>query len=517
MVVRNLLFVMCDQLRADHLGCYGHPRLATPNLDALAARGTLFERAFVQSGVCGPSRMSFYTGRYVSSHGATWNRVPLSLAENTLGDYLRAAGRDLTLIGKTHVMPDVHALKRFRLDGAHELGGLLARGSFAEVQRHDGHHAEPRARYAQWLRERGYASDDPWTDYVIAVTDDAGQVQNGWQMRNARFPARVKEEHSETAYTTDLALDFIREKGQRPWALHLSYVKPHWPYIAPAPYHARYTAADALPVVRDAAELVDPHPVLAAYRSSQEECVNFMRDEVIATVRPAYMGLVEQIDAHLGRVWRLLDELGLWDETLVVFTADHGDFLGDHWLGEKEHFYDTVQQVPLIVAAPGCAHRGVRDRRLVEAIDVVPTTLDALGLPPERHRVEGISLMPLLAGAPVGGWRDAVFSELDWSYREARRTLKRGPDECRAWMVRTDAWKYVHWAGFRPQLFDLVNDPAELHDLGADGGHEAVRREMRERLFTWQCGLKRRTTVTLDEVERGTAAHKRAGVFFGVW
>jgi len=514
--VRNLLFIMCDQLRADHLGCYGHPCLATPNLDALAARGTLFERAFVQSGVCGPSRMSFYTGRYVSSHGATWNRVPLSVAEYTLGDYLRAAGRELTLVGKTHVLPDVHALARLQLDGSHELGRLLARGSFVEIQRHDGHHAEPRARYAQWLRERGYAGDDPWTEHVIAVTDAAGQVQSGWQMRNARFPARVREEHSETAYTTDLGLDFIRAQGDRPWALHLSYVKPHWPYIAPAPYHALYAGADALPVHRDARERDDAHPVLAAYRL-QEECANFMRDEVIECVRPAYMGLVRQIDDHLGRVWRLLDELGRWDDTLVVFTSDHGDFLGDHWLGEKEHFFDTVQRVPLIVADPQADPRGAREPRLVEAIDVVPTVLAALELAPQRHRVEGTSLLALTRNQPTDTWRDAVFSELDWSYRAARLVLNRAPDECRAWMVRTDDWKYVHWAGYPPQLFDLVDDPGELRDLGRHARFDHVRQAMRERLFDWQCGLKRRTTVELDEVERGTAAHKAAGVFFGVW
>jgi len=507
---------MCDQLRADHLGCYGHPRLATPNLDALAARGTLFENAFVQSGVCGPSRMSFYTGRYVSSHGATWNRVPLSVAEYTLGDYLRGAGRELTLIGKTHFMPDLHGLARLHLDGDHELGRLLARGSFAEVQRHDGHHAEPRARYSEWLRERGYAGDDPWTDHVIAVTDDDGQVRSGWRMRNARFPARVREEHSETAHTTDLALEFIRAQGERPWALHLSYVKPHWPYVAPAPYHALYSKADALPVHRDPAELDDPHPVLAAYRM-QEECANFMRDEVIGCVRPAYMGLVRQVDDHLGRVWRLLEELGRWDDTLVVFTSDHGDFLGDHWLGEKEHFFDTVQRVPLIVADPQADPRGRRESRLVEAIDVAPTVLAALDLAPQRHRVEGVSLLPLTRNEPAPPWREAVFSELDWSYREARRALKRAPDECRAWMVRTTDWKYVHWAGFRPQLFDLINDPGELRDLGREPRYERVRQSLRERLFEWQCGLKRRTSVELDEVERGTAAHKGAGVFFGVW
>ncbi|MFP5412718.1 MAG: sulfatase-like hydrolase/transferase, partial [Gammaproteobacteria bacterium] len=104
--MRNVLFIMCDQLRWDHLSCYGHPYLRTPNLDALAARGVRFDRAFVNSGVCGPSRMSYYTGRYPGSHGATWNRVPLPIGEVTLGEYLRGAGRKLALAGKTHVMID---------------------------------------------------------------------------------------------------------------------------------------------------------------------------------------------------------------------------------------------------------------------------------------------------------------------------------------------------------------------------------------------------------------------------
>ncbi|MGE5339532.1 MAG: alkaline phosphatase family protein [Gemmatimonadota bacterium] len=515
MEARNLLFIMCDQLRADHLSCYGHPRLNTPNLDALAARGVQFDNAFVQSGVCGPSRMSFYTGRYVSSHGATWNRVPLSVAELTLGDYLRAAGRALTLVGKTHVMPDRAGLARFALDGTSELGALLARGSFNEALRHDGHHAEPAASYADWLRAQGYAGDDPWTEYVISVTDDAGRAQSGWHMRNCRWPARVREEHSETAYTTDRALEFIRAQGDSPWALHLSYVKPHWPYVAPAPYHALYSSADALPVQRAAAELDDPHPVLAAYRR-QEECVNFMRDEVIEVVRPAYMGLVRQIDDHLGRLWRLLEELGRWRDTLVVFTSDHGDFLGDHWLGEKEHFFDAVTRVPLIAAAPGGAS-GRRIADFVEAIDVVPTVLDALGMAPAEHRVEGRSLAPWLAGATPAEWREAVFAELDFSYREARRTLGLAPDRGYAWMVRTADWKYVHWLDLPPQLFDLRNDPQELHDLGRAPGCEPRRDEMRRRLLDWFVRLKRRTTVTLAQVEEGTAAYKRAGVFYGQW
>src|SRR5438034_722126 len=217
--VRNILFIMCDQLRADHLSCYGHPHLATRNLDALAARGVRFERAFVQSGVCGPSRMSFYTGRYVSSHGATWNRVPLSVGEVTLGEYLSRCGRTLTLVGKSHAVTDTAVLARFGLDAGGESGRWLAAGGFVDFDRRDGHRAETAESYAAYLREHGYPCDDPWSEYVISGIDTNGEIASGWHMRNAGLPARVAEAHSETAYTTDRALEFIGSHGDAPWAL----------------------------------------------------------------------------------------------------------------------------------------------------------------------------------------------------------------------------------------------------------------------------------------------------------
>jgi len=516
---RNLLFIMCDQLRADHLGCYGHRHLATKNIDALASRAVRFERAFVQSGVCGPSRMSFYTGRYMSSHGATWNRVPLSVGEITLGEYLRTAGRALALTGKTHVMTDTDGMTRLGLDAHDERGHLLGAGGFVEIDRHDGHSPEAGGAYAAYLRTHGYDCADPWSDYVISAIDPHGRVASGWLMRNAGLPARVAEAHSETAYTTERAVDFIRAQGDRAWALHLSYVKPHWPYLAPAPYHERYSLEQCLPVKRDARELDSPHPVLAAYRQ-QEECANFMRDEVWQAVRPTYQGLVQQIDDHLGRVWDALEALGRFADTMIVFTSDHGDYLGDHWLGEKEHFHDVIQRVPLIVYDPDVgadATRGRAEMRLVEGIDLVPTFLEALGLPVASERIEGRSLLPLLRGVNESAWRDVVISELDYAYREARRILRRAPDACRAWMARTERWKYVHWQDLPPQLFDLAADPDEFVDLGREPAHESVRREMRDRLFEWSTKLKRRVTVTDEQVAAGTAAHKRAGVFFGQW
>ncbi|WP_424812846.1 sulfatase-like hydrolase/transferase [Roseococcus sp. YIM B11640] len=520
MAARNVLFIMCDQLRWDHLGCAGHPFIRTPNIDALAARGVRFSQAYVQSGICGPSRMSFYTGRYVASHGATHNRVPLSVGEVTLGWHLREAGRTLALAGKTHMLPDARGMKRLLLDGQDELAVLLREGWFSLVDRHDGHHAETDSAYAHWLRAQGYDSQDPWTDHVIAVENEKGEVLNGWKMRNARLPARVREEHSETAYTTDQALRFIEGQGESPWVLHLSYVKPHWPYVAPAPYHAMYSLEQCLPVRRHEAERgPGAHPLLREFQQ-EEVAQSFQRDECIAAVRPTYQGLISQVDAHLGRVWDLLERTGRWKDTLVIFTSDHGDYLGDHWLGEKELFHDCVQRVPFILHDPlpaADATRGTVEGRFVEAIDVVPTILDALGLEAQPHVLEGRSLLPLARGEAVE-WREAAFSELDFTFRAARRRLGLPTGQHRGFMVRTARWKYIHWtSGLRPQLYDLAADSEEFFDLGADPAQEEVRAGMRERLWEWAANLRCRTTLTWAEAEFRTDRHKAAGVFYGEW
>ena len=204
-------------------------------------------------------------------------------------------------------------------------------------------------------------------------------------MRNVHLPARVAEEHSETAYMTREAMRFVEDMGEQPWFLHLSYVKPHWPYMAPAPYHEMYGAKDCLPLNRDERELVGPASRARGLSPARGIAVSFQRPDAPDIVRPAYMGLIKQIDDWLGRLFDHLKKLGRFDDTLILFTSDHGDFLGDHWLGEKEMFYEEAQRVPFIVYDPdpaADATRGTVDERFVEAVDVVPTCLAALGSPP---------------------------------------------------------------------------------------------------------------------------------------
>ncbi len=517
----NILFIMADQLRADYLGCNGHPTIRTPNIDALARRGVNFTRAYCQAPVCGPSRMSFYTGRYAISHGASYNNVPLRVDERTLGDFLRPLGYRVSLIGKTHMKRDDAGMQRLGIDPQSSRGVLVSECGFEPYERDDGLHpdqsVDPDLRYNHYLRERGYVSANPWHDYANSAESDAGKVLSGWYMRYADRPARVEEKDSETAYTTRRAKSFIEEAGDRPWCLHLSYIKPHWPYMAPRPYHALYSAKDVPPARRGEAERADPHPVTAAFMGHSESQA-FARDEVRERVIPTYMGLITQLDDHLGDLMRFLEARGQLDNTLVVFTADHGDYLGDHWLGEKELFHEPSARIPSIIAGPGIL-TGATNEKLVEAIDLVPTFIDLAGgdSGDQDHVLEGRSLLPWLAGTPPDEWRRHAFSEVDYAFRSARLTLNLHPDQARAFMVTDGRWKYIHHACHRPQLFDLRDDPDELEDLGGKEATADVRRRLEQALCDWL--RQRRTRITLSNhqvAQRTGMAHQR-GYLFGLW
>ncbi|MAQ82833.1 MAG: phosphonate monoester hydrolase [Maritimibacter sp.] len=499
-MTKNVLFIMCDQLRWDYLSCTGHPHLHTPNIDALAARGVLFDRAYVQSPICGPSRMSFYTGRYVASHGSTWNNIPLKVGEMTLGDHLRPLGVRTALCGKTHMSTDVEGMKRLGLAPDSEIGVRVAECGFEPYEREDGLHPDgpryPRNEaYDQFMEKRGWPDENPWQTVANSAEDEDGNILSGWFMDNADKPARAADEESETPYITSRAMDFIREAGDTPWCLHLSYIKPHWPYIVPAPYHDMYGPETHLDPVRSAAEREKPHPVYGAF---MEERVSraFCDDGTRTRVLTAYMGLIKQIDDQMGRLMAFLDAQGLTEETMIIFTSDHGDYLGDHWMGEKELFHDASARIPMIVVDPRAeadATRGQTSSALVEAIDVVPTILDYFGGEAVPHIIEGHSLVPLLHGQ-TDSLRDVAVSEYDYSMRGVRQRLGVAVKDAKLTMLFDGRWKYIFAEGFRPMLFDLQNNPDELTDLGADPAHQAECARMEKLLFAWARRTSQRTT-----------------------
>jgi arylsulfatase A-like enzyme len=521
--VKNVLFIMYDQLRADYLGCAGHPTLKTPHIDAFAKRSVMFTRAYCQAPVCGPSRVSFYTGRYMSSHGAGYNGVPFSIDQWTMGDYLAAVGVRSVLVGKTHMVPDRDGMQRLHIDGASDLGVWITQCGFEPFERDDGLHPDqvldPNLAYNNYLRAQGYGGANPWHDFANSAEGPDGEVLSGWQMRHARLPARVADEHSETPYMTGRAMDFMDQAGDRPWCLHLSLIKPHWPYVVPRPYNDMYGPNQILPANMGRAELADRHPVVGAFMD-HEGSVNFRRDEVRRTVIPAYMGLVSQCDDQFGRLMAYLEAHGRLADTMIVLTSDHGDYLGDHGLAEKDLLHEEVARIPMIIYDPDAAansRRGAVDDRLVEAIDLIPTFLDSQGGDLHGHRLEGRSLLPLLRGGAAEDWRDAVFSETDYAFHPARRALGLGPNEARAYMIRTADWKYIFYEGFRPQLFHLAEDPKEQSDLGTDPAHAGQRAELHEKLFHWLRNRRRRTAMPNEVVEQLTGKAKARGYRYGVW
>lgn len=500
---RNVLFIMCDQLRADHLSCYGHPHLQTPHLDALARRGVIFDRAYVQSPVCGPSRMSYYTGRYMHAHGVSWNFVPLKAGEMTLGDHLRPLGVKSVLVGKTHMRADYAGMSRMGINPSSAVGVRMAECGFDPYERDDGIHPysghDPDPSYADYLRAQGYGGDNPWESWANTVVDAEGRLHSGWFLKYSHLPARIPNEHSETPYTTRRAMDFLREAGDQPWVLHLSYIKPHWPYVAPAPYAGMFSPEHILPVQRSQTECANPHPVYGAFMRHRVSRT-FAKPGVRDAVMLGYMALVKQIDDSIGELMAFMQAQGLMDNTMIVFCSDHGDYLGDHWLGEKEFFHEASVRTPLIVVDPderADARRGTRCQALVESVDLVPTFLDVYGSPEMAHVLDGRSLRPWLWGETPASWREAVVSEYDYSFQDARIELQTAPRDAWLRMVFDGRWKYILSEGYRPMLFDLQEDPSEFQDLGDSplALHVEARARMRELLFAWARQPRQRVTV----------------------
>jgi len=527
---RNILFIMFDQLRWDYLSCAGHPKLKTSNIDRLAQKGVRFTRAYVQSPVCGAARMSYYTGRYAHSHGAQWNGYPLKVGEMTMGDHLRNLGMDCWLIGKTHMAVDSEGMTRLGISNDSVIGARVSECGFDVHIRDDGlwpegpdgWFDEKRSPYNEYLKSKGYAGENPWNDYANSSLDDDGNFASGWLTQYADRPANIREEDSETPWLTTEAIEFIksRESGT-PWLAHLSYIKPHWPYIVPAPYHDMYGPADVPPPVRADSERDDPHPVLAQFQTTLVGKA-FHNNDVREKVIPAYMGLIKQCDDQLGRLFAYLEESGQMDDTVIVITSDHGDYLGDHWMGEKDFFHECAVKVPMIIYDPSPeadATRGTVCDEIVEGIDLTATFIEMAGGEVPAHIVEGRSLLPFLHGITPQSWREFAVSEYDYSVMPMATRLGLEPRECRLFMVADKRWKFVHseGPGHRPVLFDMENDPNEFKDLGGDPKYDDVIEIMYERLGRWARRMSQRTTRSDDDIKNMRGRSRRRGILVGLY
>jgi len=535
---KNILFIMLDQLRADALSCYGNSLVDTPNIDRLAAKGVQFNRCYIQGTSCGNSRASYYTGRHVRSHGASWNGWATRADELTMADHLLPCGLQTYLMGKTHMKPDLAGMARLGIEPQSELGRFISNAGFSNGEHDDGLHTigsagsyggvEP--AYFDYLRRQGYAAANPWAQWANAMTDEAGVLRNGMFLKHAHLPAGIDKAHSETAYTTDRAIDMIKQMDASSWCLHVSYIKPHWPLAAPEPYHQMYRGMDLPTPNKSDSEKHQAHPLYQAFMQ-QPHSKTYAQDDFRNHALPTYYGLVKEIDDNLGRLFASLEQQGQSERTMIVLTSDHGDYFGDHWLGEKDLFHDPVTRVPLIIMDPTSAadgSRGTQCDELTCAIDLVPTFVEWAGGEPQWQWLEGQSLLPVLHHSPssqqtqpavmsTSAARSYVVSECDYSAMGFAGALGRNSYNARMTMLFDGRYKYIHCLGFKPMLYDLQEDPQERVDLGRDKGYVDVRSQLTEQMMDWSAGLKNRVTGSESMVQQRMGKSDEKGILIGYW
>lgn len=451
----NLVFITSDEHNPHVVGCYGNPVVRTPNIDALAARGTRFENAYCNVPICVPSRASFATGRYAHELGSWDNAAPYVGEEApSWGHRLVSQGHKVTTIGKLHYrrvgdptgFPD-QRLPMHVLDGVGDLYGLLR----AEMPV-----PNPSKSSRTLVLEAG-TGESSYTRYDQAIARESAR----WLQQEAQ--------------------------GQdKPWALFVSFVTPHFPLVVPEEYFNLYPPETLpLPVQHDPQEwphhpAIDLHRKLAGLEEPLEE-------EVLLNALAAYYGLVSFLDDQIGVVLRALEEAGLSENTRIIYTSDHGDMAGEHGLWFKSSMYEGSVSVPMILAGPNVPEGKIVSTN-VSLVDCFPTIVEAVGaeLAPEDADLPGDSMWRL---AQEQDRARTVFSEYHAVYSPGGE-----------YMLRDERYKFVYYVDSPPLLFDLEEDPDELRNLAENPGYADVLAS---------CERKLRSIVDPDDVDRRAKEDQR--------
>lgn len=484
----NVLLITADQWRADCLSAVGHPVVETPALDALAAEGTLFRNHFAQASPCGPSRASLLSGMYLMNHRSVYNGTPLDSRFTNLAREVRSAGLDAVLVGYTDTSADPrqHAVG----DPALKTYAGVLPGFRQLIAGSEMHYAWGRdlARKGYELPPGGVSVDAFHEWFRPAAVPGKGPTF---------APATFRAEDSDTAFAVNAAIEFVRYPERRPWLLHLSLLRPHPPFLAPAPYNAMYDAEDVPPFVTagDQETEAAQHPLVAymmRHHLRKEGLAGELHPHDKAArqqLRATYYGLMREVDDNLGRLFETLRDIGEYDNTLIIFTTDHGEQLWDHWMLGKQSYFDQSFHIPLIIRAPGSASEGQRGRQVnafTESVDVMPTILEACGATVPLQ-CDGFSLADFLAGEEPKRWRDAVVWEMDFreiSDGTPEHEIGVPLDLCSYAAIRDEEYKYIHFPGLPAAFYDLTADPYERRNLAEDPAYSAIMLTYAQKLLS---------------------------------
>ena len=515
--IRKVLFISADQWRGDCLSALRHPCVRTPHLDALTAEGVLFRNHYCQASPCGPARTSMLTGTYMMNHRSLRNGTPLDSRFTNIALEVRKAGYDPTLFGYTDTSPDPRryapddpALKTYE--------GVLP-GMTVGLQLPD--------HMAAWvadLRAKGYDLPGGRRDVYRPVAHYPDAENRGHSFRPPIFTAA----DSETAFMADTVLRYLSVRQQQNWFVHLVFLRPHPPIIAPEPYNFMYDAA-AVPLPRRAASPAaegSQHPYLdhalkalaeiGAYNEHYPYNLLEIDETEVRQLRATYYGMITQVDDQIGRIIDYLKRSGEYDQTLIVFTCDHAEMLGDHWMWGKAGYFDEAYHIPLIIRDPRAAADRGRSQvvsEFTEAVDIMPTILDWLDIEPPAQ-CNGATLLPFVEGGTPTGWRDAVHWEYDF-----RDVVRQGPehalaidsDQCTINVIRDARYKYVHFAALPPLFFDLGRDPDQFHNLAGDPAYLPQVLAYSQKLLSWRMEHAERSLTGMFLTDSGVFERRRAG------
>lgn len=511
----SFLFILTDQQRADHLGCYGQQQLATPNIDAIARRGMTMDRAYVAAPICMPNRSTLLTGRMPSVHGVRHNGIALPLESVSFPDLLAADGYRTAMVGKSHLQnfsgePALRLAEplapgvapppaRFREAVPRQPGDYLQEDAarwrasddfdlalpfygFQQVDLAVGHGDEVDGHYGRWLRERAPELDR-------GRIGDPRRSGPGLELQQS-WVTRLPEELYPTSWVAERTIARLQEYAREPevpFFLYCSFPDPHHPFTPPGRYRDLFDAADmSLPRSWHQAEHETP-PQVRWLRHERDagRAIRHSPAAYACTEREARealalsFGMVTMVDDAIGRILATLEQTGLAAETIVVFTTDHGEFLGDHQLMLKGPIhYQSLIRTPLIWADPRDPGRHAeRSAALCGTVDLARTVLDAAGVGP-FNGMQGRSLAPMLRGSAEAGC-DAVLVE-----EEGQRTCYGfdRPVRLRSLVTqryRLSVYDAVQWG----ELYDLVEDPYEMRNLWDEPSLREVRHALVERMM----------------------------------
>jgi arylsulfatase len=461
----NILWVCTDSQRWDTLGCYGNPYVHTPNIDRLAQRGVLFNHCYAQNPLCTPSRGAFLTGRYPVTNKLRQNGQNIPASETLVTKILSDNGYICGLSGKLHISACDHRLKLgpewWRHDESEFFSGVEPRIDDGYTEFYWDHAPSARFKsssYIRWLREKGVEFKQP---------EKEGSV-NLWE--------GMPEEHHQTTFCVEKAIDFLNAYADEddPWLFSVNIFDPHFKCDPPDKYLQPYLdKLDEIPLpdyVEGELENKPPH------QKQRMQSGPYAREKLIEhdhrMIRAAYWAMCDLIDVQVGRLIDALEASGQSDNTIIIFTSDHGELLGDHGMYIKgSYLYDVSMRVPLIISCPGTIPEGKVTDALVELSDLAPTVLDAANLP--RHPgMQTRSLWPILNGEqPLDHFRDDIYAEY----------YNSNPDKTPAWrtMLRTGKWKIILCHGEEiGELYDMENDPKEHTNLWDDTDYRDIKLEL---------------------------------------